>query len=123
MAPPRRIGSKGRYCTKCGKYYLADQFMKYRRPDGSLRLRAPCRKCRLEAHFLKTYGMTLRDFSKMLKRQGGRCAICKRKKKSMVLDHNHEDGSVRGILCRRCNWVVGLIEKDDMKQLFLDYVS
>jgi hypothetical protein len=41
----------------------------------------------------------------------------------MVVDHNHEDGSVRGILCRRCNWVVGLIEKDGFQEKIMDYIS
>ena len=42
--------------------------------------------------------------------QGNRCAICKnefRNSKDMNVDHNHVDGKIRGLLCRRCNLGLG----------------
>ena len=38
--------------------------------------------------------------------QGGLCAICERST-LLVIDHCHETGSIRGLLCRRCNGLLG----------------
>ncbi len=53
----------------------------------------------------KTYGISLADYNRMLKAQGGGCYICGRKPKNRALDvdHSHRTGKVRGILCHRCN--------------------
>ncbi len=58
---------------------------------------------------LNTYGITLEDYETMLKQQEGRCAICKNKpnKKSLSVDHNHDTGKIRGLLCNNCNQGLG----------------
>jgi hypothetical protein len=52
----------------------------------------------------------------LLESQQGRCAICDREELEMrtplVMDHNHKTGVIRGLLCHRCNLLVGLIEHD-----------
>lgn len=59
---------------------------------------------------------TQEKYETRLKKQAGVCAICKRpnpsKKKRFALDHNHDTGQVRGVVCDRCNLIVGIIEKD-----------
>jgi hypothetical protein len=35
--------------------------------------------------------------------QGGACAMCSARRGSLVVDHCHETGLVRGLLCRSCN--------------------
>ena len=60
------------------------------------------------------YGITLEQYEHMLAEQGGRCSICRREPlgiKPLHVDHNHTTGAVRGLLCRRCNSLVGFIEK------------
>lgn len=50
------------------------------------------------------YGLTLDEFDEMVKKQRGKCAICKKKPKPwFCVDHNHKTGKVRGLLCPRCN--------------------
>lgn len=39
--------------------------------------------------------------------QKGRCAICHVESKALVIDHNHETGEVRGLLCNTCNLGIG----------------
>ncbi|MBE3042999.1 hypothetical protein IMZ48_10595 [Candidatus Bathyarchaeota archaeon] len=48
----------------------------------------------------------------MLENQDSRCAICGKDISdfSFVVDHAHDTGEVRGLLCRRCNTVVGFVE-------------
>lgn len=44
--------------------------------------------------------------------QEGRCSICgETPNESLQLDHDHETGAWRGLLCRRCNSLVGFIDK------------
>ena len=55
------------------------------------------------------YGITKDQYDKMLSDQGGHCALCDSApcdtpgKKRLAIDHNHETGEVRGLLCRECN--------------------
>lgn len=61
------------------------------------------------------YGITPDQFDERLNRQGGGCAICGGPSssvgKSLSVDHDHGDGSIRGILCNGCN--LGLGHFDD----------
>lgn len=60
------------------------------------------------------YGMTPEDFESMLADQDGVCAIClgENKGKCLVVDHCHESGRVRGLLCNACNLAVGHFNDD-----------
>lgn len=71
------------------------------------------------------YGLSEQDFDDMLSSQGFKCAICrigvertetnKHTKKTLVVDHCHDTGVVRGILCSKCNR--GLGHFDDQIEL------
>jgi hypothetical protein len=63
------------------------------------------------SHLKRKYGLTLEDFDAMLESQGGGCAICGRPDADNV-DHDHETGRVRGILCWNCNVAIGQFEDD-----------
>lgn len=53
------------------------------------------------------YGISLEQFQSMVLAQGGRCYICGDKPtKTLDLDHNHETGQVRKLLCHPCNMAV-----------------
>lgn len=62
--------------------------------------------------FLKrSYGIDLEDYKRMKSAQRGLCAICGRPNKDkrgydLYVDHNHQTGKVRGLLCSRCNHLV-----------------
>lgn len=67
-------------------------------------------------HKLKKYGLTLDDYDSMFDSQGGVCAICFEIEKEdrgqldpLSVDHNHDTGKVRGLLCGRCNRAIGLM--------------
>jgi hypothetical protein len=54
------------------------------------------------------YGTTLEWYRQRLDEQGGVCAICKGVSlKRLGVDHNHQTGEVRGLLCVKCNAGIG----------------
>lgn len=52
--------------------------------------------------------------TQLLIKQDGHCAICDRPEKELktilCLDHCHKTGHIRGLLCAKCNWMLGLAE-------------
>lgn len=62
------------------------------------------------------YGITLAAYEAMLAEQGGGCAICGRtsspKVTSLAVDHDHDTGKIRGVLCRPCNSALGMLGDD-----------
>lgn len=52
------------------------------------------------------YGAAPEQIAEMSKAQRGRCAICKRRKK-LAVDHCHDSGAIRGLLCTGCNSGLG----------------
>jgi hypothetical protein len=67
---------------------------------------------------LKQFGLTQEDYDKMLHSQNGHCAICGNgtngNKKNFCVDHDHETGKVRGLLCHNCNVSVGLMKESPL---------
>lgn len=65
------------------------------------------------------YGITLADQQAMLARQGGGCCICGRRltPDTLAVDHDHDTGEVRGLLCKLCNSGLGAFEADPMQLL------
>lgn len=59
---------------------------------------------------LQKYGLTLERYNEMLEAQKGGCAICKIPIKKPDIDHDHKTGRTRGLLCNRCNLMLGVIE-------------
>lgn len=69
---------------------------------------------------LKLYKLSQPEFEALWKKQSGACALCDSELsdggstgKGLNIDHCHETGQVRGLLCHRCNIMVGLTDKGD----------
>jgi hypothetical protein len=99
MTPSPVTAPKGvKGCAKCGR----DQCRhKDKTREGFLR---------------RKYGISLADFDSMATAQGGRCAICGTGEPggnygNLHVDHCHETGAVRGLLCTRCNTGIGLLRE------------
>jgi hypothetical protein len=84
-------------------------------------------KERARINQIKFYGITPEDYNKMFEEQNGCCCICNKHqsnfKKSLSIDHNHQTGKVRGLLCHHCNVGLGHF-KDNIESLnsALDYL-
>lgn len=63
---------------------------------------------------LRKYGVTGCDVTRMRIEQGDRCAICKvpEAEERLVIDHCHDSGRVRGLLCDSCNQGLGHFRDD-----------
>ncbi len=103
-------------CTECGEAKLLHEFAKS--PEGRLGLRARCRQCCAvkDRDYLlqRRFGITASDFDILLERQGGGCALCGTRQPlgrwgRFAVDHCHETGRVRGLLCNRCNAALGVL--------------
>lgn len=75
----------------------------------------------------KTYSMRSADYELMLRDQNGGCAICGSKPpkgKRLDIDHDHDSGEVRGLLCGPCNRSLGLLKDDpSVIRRAADYVA
>lgn len=81
-----------------------------------------------------TYGISREEYDRMMTEQDGRCAICgldepnshgrTGTKFRLSVDHCHDTGRVRGLLCQKCNRAVGLLGDDiDLLKKAIDYLE
>ncbi len=74
----------------------------------------------------RQYGITHDDYESMFAKQNGKCSICGGDPDfhgRLVIDHNHITNEVRGLLCNRCNRVLGMTnENPKVLQSMVDYL-
>ena len=107
----RRYQSTQRVCKAC-RNKMHRQSAADRNWDGDVAKMQRDKRLRL------VYGMTLAEFDERLAAQGGGCWVCGAEPGShrnhghanLAVDHDHETGAVRGLLCHMCNRALGLIE-------------
>ena len=63
----------------------------------------------------RKYGLTDYDYDRLLAFQERKCAICQRPftpRRPACVDHDHKTWNVRGLLCHRCNGMIGYLSED-----------
>lgn len=104
----QRRGTENGYscwCISCSREYDRE------------RERAPVSEERQFRYNLKkNYDISLEDYDEMLASQHNGCAICGRtpeeNARRLCVDHDHETGQLRGLLCAQCNSALGMIGDD-----------
>lgn len=112
-----RDGYRGQ-CRGCRSAYSRE----YARTPGGVQTKRRYRSANIDkvreadsrAQRKKKYGLTDADYSDLFARQEGRCALCRTDKPKgrfnvFHVDHCHETGRVRGLLCHRCNVALGAL--------------
>lgn len=70
----------------------------------------------------RDYGISIEQYEDLLREQGGVCALKHHDNiKRLVVDHCHETGKVRGILCYDCNRLMSLLDNEDRYKAALEY--
>ena len=91
-------------------------------------------KKRLEQHLKYKYGIEPETFLETWEQQAGKCAICKdelpdlltydNRRRGYAIDHNHDTGEFRGILCLMCNTLLGMANDNvDVLKQAIEYLE
>lgn len=146
MPKAERWNEIGRICTKCQEFkswseYSHKSSKRYGRIQTELhKVKQPwCKPCgasltkhynsllsfetKKDRYYKRTYGISLDEFNFRFEKQNGLCLICERELQmthlsgdSVVVDHCHINGHVRGLLCNECNRGLGYF-KDNINSL------
>ncbi len=82
-----------------------------------------CTQCIKERRLLRTYGISIKEFTAMQVEQGGLCKMGCGKIGSSV-DHSHSSGKIRGLLCSNCNTGLGLFnDNPELLRKAAEYVE
>lgn len=140
-------------CTKCRVEKSTDQYSVSRQGKNGPVYRSNCKDCQAKSarqwfadnseranenrrrwNLENLYGLTVEGYDQMLANQGGVCAICGNGEPTahgrtgtqfrLAVDHDHETGRVRGLLCQKCNRSIGLLDDDvDLLKRAIDYLQ
>lgn len=74
---------------------------------------------------LKRYGITVKEYRRLLRKQKGKCKLCggKNKKVRLGVDHRHADGKIRGLLCTFCNSRLYVLENKGWLKKAIRYLK
>jgi hypothetical protein len=145
------VTALGRVCTRCHEWKTADHFRanSNNKTSGLYSYCNPCERARglarhkanPDAQRWRTvrhrYGLEKADYDRMLEEQGGACASCGTTESShdhprrnalsehywLHIDHDHETGEIRGLLCYRCNNGIGLLGSPKALRQAADYLE
>ncbi len=143
-----------RLCRGCGQWKTPDQFYRrasrckpcrvaevaqYERTHAGPDLKESHRRASREwhrrnpeyvrnAHLNRQYGISSVEFQELLAKQNGVCAICGGTQadpaRPLAVDHDHDTGRVRGLLCDPCNQGLGgLQDSPELLKRAIEYLS
>jgi len=127
-----------RTCSKCALTKHYTEFYLYRRTKTHIQIDHLCKPCRREESrdnkYKHLYGISVQELHNKFKETSGKCQICgtqlslplydKQKQKDTVhIDHNHDTGKFRGLLCHHCNIGLGSFrDNSELLQQAIEYL-
>lgn len=91
------------WCSPCrtekSRRYMRD--WRAKNPDHAAK--------KAKSYKLRQYNLTPDEFAYMVLEQGGVCAICQKVPEILYVDHDHNTGVIRGLLCQKCNSGIGFL--------------
>lgn len=134
-----------KYCPKCNTEKELELFNKHTKEgDGLQRLCRDCQKASnkkylstdkgatttRQGHLRRKYGIDLQIYEDLLISQGNKCKICgvgsnpDSRANYLVVDHSHTTGEIRGLLCTKCNALLGLAQdREDILEEAKQYLK
>ena len=136
-------------CKICKKEKSLNEFYETKRNGVAYGYHGKCKECYVKKqqenydplkkrneNLKRCYGITLNEYNEMLEKQNGKCAICgttetKGRKSGrgggadvFAVDHCHDTGDVRGLLCHSCNRAMGLLgDNTHILQSMIEYLQ
>lgn len=128
--------AKHLFCRSCYSLYQQAQRLKHlvkrRNEDKERPRRRPNPARDRDMALQRKFGITQEQYEAMLEAQGGVCKICLQEERkarhgvimALAVDHDHETGKIRGLLCNNCNLGIGKFS-DNVVYLFsaIDYLK
>ncbi len=101
-------GSHVSYCRSCWNTYQSVYRKARYASDAEYRRRI---KGKIRT---RLYGISEEEYDELRRQQSGVCAICLTTptRNALCVDHNHETGAIRGLLCGNCNGAIGMLKED-----------
>jgi hypothetical protein len=93
-------------CSKCKEHKTSSEF--YKNKSRKSGLNPYCKSCEKSRQRKLLYGVDQEQYNKMYSEQKGACKICLKNFPSLYVDHDHNSGKPRALLCHHCNTVLGL---------------
>lgn len=104
---PKAKDNKASWCKDCSNKASLNYYYKHKE-----RILPKMRNNNL----IKNYGIDQAEYDKMLIEQDGKCMICLKHHTAieypLCVDHDHNTGVVRGLLCMNCNTIIGHAHDD-----------
>jgi Recombination endonuclease VII len=134
MARPAEMCEHGvhgkKSCLTCRRAYSRDYGRTAKGKIHRRRWAAANRSKTHDSQRQSVYGLSPEAYADMLTQQGNRCAMpdCRTAEPggrgSWHVDHDHETGAVRGLLCNRCNLCLGQYENSIKREaVFKQYLN
>ena len=103
------------------KYYLENKELVFQRTKNwKSRNKTKLKNFQKKYSLRKLYNLSVNEYENLVRKTNGKCCICnellvfeaRRTGKGAVIDHCHITGKVREIICRNCNYGIGLLQDD-----------
>lgn len=100
----KRYGKPRSYCKDCQK-----EMGRKWRINNAEKVREANRRYALTHKLKNKYNLTENEYRLAVDKAAGKCQICRMERK-LFIDHCHETGKFRGLICSQCNSALGMME-------------